>query len=40
MAIMDVAHVPGSNAMLAVAALYNGKPCLHSVVLAYGQLPK
>jgi hypothetical protein len=40
MAIMDVAHVPGSNAMLAVAALYNGKPGLYSVVLAYGQLPK
>jgi hypothetical protein len=40
MQIMDVAHVPGSDAMLAVASLFNGKPGLHSVVLAYGSLPK
>ncbi len=40
MQIMDVVHVPGSSAMLAVAALYNGTTALHSVVLAYGQLPK
>jgi len=40
MQIMDVVHVPGSHAMLAVASLYNGSPTLRSVVLAYGQLPK
>jgi hypothetical protein len=40
MQIMDVVHVPNSSAMLAVAALYNGKAALHSVVLADGQLPK
>jgi hypothetical protein len=40
MQIMAVAHVPRSRAMLAVASLFNGKPALHSVVLAYGQLPK
>jgi hypothetical protein len=40
MQIMDAVHVPGSSAMLAIGALYNGKPALHSVVLAYGTLPR
>ncbi|HTX80650.1 MAG TPA: hypothetical protein VME44_00610 [Streptosporangiaceae bacterium] len=40
MQIMDVVHVPGSHAMLAVASVYNGTTGLRSVVLAYGQLPK
>ncbi len=40
MQIMDAAHVPGSSAMLAVVALHDGQPGMHSVVLAYGQLPK
>jgi hypothetical protein len=37
---VDVVHVPDSRAMLAVAALYNGEVGLHSVVLAYGHLPR
>ena len=40
MQIVDLVHVPGSRAMLAVAELFNGKAGLHSEVLAYGQLPK
>ena len=40
MQILDVARVPGSRAMLAVADLSNGKSGYVSEVLAYGQLPK
>lgn len=40
MQITDAVHVPGSSAMLAVGALYNGTSALHSVVLAYGTLPR
>ncbi len=42
-AVLQVAgfvHVPGSNAMLAIAQLLAGTLTLRSVVLAYGQLPK
>jgi hypothetical protein len=40
MQIVDVVRVPRSSAMLAIGNLYNGAASLHSVVLAYGQLPK
>lgn len=40
MQITDVVHVPGSSAMLATGQLFNGTAGLHSVVLAFGQLPR
>ena len=37
--IMEVVHLPGTRSMLAIAAVYNGKPALRSEVLALGSLP-
>jgi hypothetical protein len=38
--LTQIVHVPGTNAMLAIAQLLSGTPVLRSVVLAYGNLPK
>jgi hypothetical protein len=37
--VTGIVHVPGSNAMLAIAQELGGPPRLRSVVLAYGRLP-
>ena len=38
--IMEIVHLPGTTrSMLAIAEVYNGKPALHSEVLAFGSLP-